>query len=153
MQFHGYLCGYTLVALPQRKVIFQRLLHAFRQCGKWTLEELWVQGGQWLGFGTTFGIAASTNMEMKEETHKLVLVVEQKRKGRYLRSPDQSSNEIQYCTFLVGGEGDGEGRSRWLVLIMLLNVLLVRTRKLLWKRNNRAWYLLSCIEMKTSSES
>lgn len=70
---------------------------------------------------------------MEEETQKLVLLVEQKRKGRYLRSPDQSPDEIPYCTFLLGGEGDEENRSLRLVLITLLNVLLVRTQKLLWR--------------------
>ena len=60
-----------------------------------------MQGGQWPGIGSTFRRAASTNVEVEEETPKLVLLVEQKRKGRYLRSPDQSPNEILYCTFLL----------------------------------------------------
>lgn len=131
--FHGYLWVYTLVPFHQRIVILQSPPHAFRQCGKWALAELWVRGGQWRRFGSTFRTATSTNVEMEEETQKLVLLVEQKRKGRWLRSPDQSPGEILYCTFLLGAEGDGENRSPWLVLIMLLNILLVRTQKLLWR--------------------
>lgn len=70
-----------------------------------------MQGRQWLAFGSTFRIGTRTNVEMEEEAQKLVLLVEQKRNGRYLRSPDQSPNEILYCTFLLGGEGDEENRS------------------------------------------
>lgn len=41
-----------------------------------------MQGGQWLGFGSAFGRATSTNVEMKEETQKLMLLVEQEGKGK-----------------------------------------------------------------------
>jgi len=43
-------------------------------------------------------------VELEEEAQKLVLLVEQERKGRCLRSPNQSPKEVLYCTFLMGGE-------------------------------------------------
>lgn len=96
--FHGYLWVYTLVPFHQRIVILQSPPHAFRQCGKWALAELWVWGGQWRRFGSTFRTATSTNVEMEEETQKLVLLVEQKRRGDGLEV--QIKALVKYCTAL-----------------------------------------------------